>query len=233
MNSNTFLIDRYYQTQEHRLALAGQIRALKEANESYDTVEHFYEQFYTIEKELAKYIAKEVKKYPIWNNYLKGVKGIGPITGLALLVTLDASRADHASSFWKYAGLACDDNGDADKRKKGEKISWNPFLKKTCWLISNGFIKCKGKYRGIYETSKEYYQVKFPKEVPVKGTKIIKYTKGHIHAMALRRAVKLFLAELWVKMREEQGLPVSEPFAHRVVPKNTKKTTTAKRVKKK
>jgi hypothetical protein len=64
--------------------------------------------------------------------------------------------------------------------------------------------------------------VKFPNEVPIKGTKIVKYTKGHIHALALRRTVKLFIAELWVKMREEQGLSISEPFAHRVVAKPPK-----------
>lgn len=214
--ARTFLIDRYYITQEHRISLSNQIFAMKKAELKTDVLEYFYGQFHGIELEIKKYLEKDIKQHPLWKNYLKDVKGIGPIFASALINNIDIEKAQHASSLWKYCGLGVDlETGEADKRKKGQKISWNPFLKKTCYLIGTSFIKSKGKYRTIYDTSKEFYQKKFPNEVPVKGTKIVKYTKGHIHAMSMRRATKLFLAEMWLVWREMENLPVSEPFAHR------------------
>jgi len=39
-------------------------------------------------------------------------------------------------------------------------------------------------------------------------------TKAHIHARAKRKTVKLFLAHLWHKWREIEGLPITKPYAH-------------------
>lgn len=39
-------------------------------------------------------------------------------------------------------------------------------------------------------------------------------TKAHIYARAKRKTVKLFLAHLWHKWRELEGLPVTKPYAH-------------------
>ncbi|GAH51683.1 unnamed protein product [marine sediment metagenome] len=36
---------------------------------------------------------------------------------------------------------------------------------------------------------------------------------GHLDAMAVRKAIKLFLACLWLVWREAEGLPVSKPYA--------------------
>ena len=148
---------------------------------------------------MEKYIHQEFRKHPMYR-YLKGVKGIGPILGGALVALIDIEKAQHASSVWKYAGLA-----PGQKRTKGQKIDYNPSLKVACWKIGEAFVKTKGTYRGIYDTSKLYYQHKYPE-----------YTKGHIHAMSKRRAVKLFLSDFWAAWREHEGLPVSEPFVHRI-----------------
>lgn len=37
-------------------------------------------------------------------------------------------------------------------------------------------------------------------------------SEGHLHNMALRKMIKLFLAHLWMVWREAEGLPVSEPY---------------------
>ncbi len=36
---------------------------------------------------------------------------------------------------------------------------------------------------------------------------------GHVHNQALRKMIKLFLACLWLKWREAEGLPVTKPYA--------------------
>lgn len=202
-----YLIERYYQTQEHRIAMENQVRALKEAGEETNPLEDYYERFHGIEKDISKYLASAIKDHLMWK-WLKSVKGIGPILASALLSTIDIRKADHASSVWKYAGLA-----PGQKREKGKKIDYNPFLKTVCWKIGESFVKSRGEYRKVYDTSKTYYQQKFPAEK--KEGKRTLYTKGHIHAMAKRRAVKLFLSHFWAKWREAEGLSVSEPFAHR------------------
>jgi len=38
-------------------------------------------------------------------------------------------------------------------------------------------------------------------------------SEGHIHNMALRKMIKLFLVCLWVVWREEEGLSVTKPYA--------------------
>jgi len=53
------------------------------------------------------------------------------------------------------------------------------------------------------------------KDAAKKDGKKTLYTKGHIHAMAKRRTVKLFLSHFWLEWRKLEGLPISEPFAHR------------------
>lgn len=220
--TSAFLVERYYLTQEHRVATGNQIYAMTKLGQPTDALTLFHDQFYTLEKNIAAYLKKEVVKHPMWKGYLKGVKGIGPTFAAALLSSIDITRAQHASSVWKYCGLSVDpETGSAERRTKGEKISWNPFLKKTCWLIGESFVKVKGEYRQVYDTSKAFYQMKFPAIVDSgrktkKGTPIMLYTPGHIHSMAKRRAAKMFLSHFWAKWREMEGLPVSEPFGHRI-----------------
>lgn len=215
-----YLIERYYQVQKHRIELSNQIFALNKDGENTNPIKEFYERFYDIEKDIAKYIKKVVQDHKMWP-WLKEIKGIGPVLGSILLTTIDITKAQHASSVWKYAGLA-----PGQKKIRGEKLDFNPFLKMSCWKIGEAFVKTRGKYRGIYDSSKDYYHKKFPEKkllVDKNGKPILTrekkkrylYTDGHIHAMAKRRTVKLFLSEFWAEWRKMEGLEVSVPFAHR------------------
>lgn len=210
-----FLIDRYYSIQEHRIAMQLQIIQCEKENIPVETVKYYHQQFHTLEKDIEKHIGKVVKKHPLWKNFLKDVKGIGPVIAASFIAHVDIAKCTHASSLWRYCGLAVDLNtGRAERLTKGKKISWNPFMKTVAWKIGESFIKTKGKYRTIYDTSKQMYQAKFPTEAKDGNRKL--YTKGHIHAMAKRRAVKLFLDELYRFWRAQEGLPVSIPFAERI-----------------
>jgi hypothetical protein len=206
------LVNEYYQIQKHRIEMSNQIFALKKEEQEFEVLEKHYKELYKIEKAIDKDIKELIKDVPIYKTYLKDIKGIGHIFSAGLISQIDITKADHASSIWKFCGLAPD-----QKRVKGKKINWNPFLKALCFKIGESFIKSKGPYREIYDTSRAYYEKKFPKEVKVEGTKIVKYTKGHKYAMAKRRTVKLFLSELYAEWRKQSGLNVSEPFSHRIM----------------
>ena len=203
------LVKSYQDVQEHRIAMNNQVFQLKERGEPHETLLMHANEFHELEKNIKKSIEKAVKKHPMWA-WFKTVKGIGPVFAASLVSQIDISKADHASSVWSFCGLAPD-----QKRKKGEKISWNPDLKRTAWLIGKSFVLSKGEYRKVYDQSKAYYQAKFPVPVKVEGTKIVKYTPGHIDAMSRRRAVKKFLADMWAQARQMEGLPISAPYMHK------------------
>ncbi len=134
-NDIRYLIERFYQIQKHRLALGNQKRTLNKAGTPSEAIDLHYKNFQAIEKSIKKSIEQPIKKHPIWKSYLKGVKGIGPILAAALISTIDIAKAQHASSVWKYAGLAPD-----QKREKGKKLDFNPFLKMTCWKIGGSLL---------------------------------------------------------------------------------------------
>lgn len=54
---------------------------------------------------LVKTISQMVKDHPIWDDFLKDVKGCGPLMAAVCIAYLDPYKARHVSSFWRYAGL--------------------------------------------------------------------------------------------------------------------------------
>jgi len=169
-----------------------------------------------METSIKRDVAKLLRGVPIWEEFFKPVKGVGPcLAGSLIAGIVDISRFEYVSSLWKYCGMDVVD-GEAPKRARGQKISWNPFLRMTLYKASDSFIKQnpeKSLYRRLYDEKKAYYQAKFPEPVEKgNGKKGKKYTKLHIHNMAKRYAGKIFLQHLWKTWRELEGLPVTEPW---------------------
>jgi hypothetical protein len=62
--------------------------------------------------DLEKYEAQHFRRlgnvlndFPIWTEFLHGVRGIGPAMGGVIISEIDISRARYPSSLWAYAGL--------------------------------------------------------------------------------------------------------------------------------
>ena len=150
------------------------------------------------EKELAKRLDGWSKHHPIRIHFLSKVKGIGPILASGLIAWLTPiSRFPNVSKLWAYCGLA-----PGQERKKGKKLSYNPKLKTLMWKVWSQFVKCKSFGRKLYLENKEYCKAKHPD-----------WTKLHIHNWAGRKTVKIFLACLWTKWRQLEGLSVTKPYA--------------------
>jgi hypothetical protein len=212
-----FLVENYYDVQDNRLRSEGRNRAWLQIYNMPDAQMDIYQEnisdkFLDIEKWIYKQLDKEVKKHPLWKNWLVDVLGVGPALAGGFIGWIgDVSNFATISALNSYCGYACDNNGDAVRRKKGQKINWNPNLKKHLWKFGESIIKTKGKYREFYDKSKEYYKKKYPEEIKVGN--ITKYTKGHIHNMAIRKTEKLFLSHLWLTWRELEGLSTRSPYA--------------------
>ena len=162
-----------------------------------------------------------LKEYPVYTEFLEGVRGVGPAMAGVILSEIDISKARHPSSLWKYAGLDCAADGKGRSRKAqhlevvtyvnkdGEEaqrngITFNPWLKtKLVGVLGSSFVKAGGPYREIYDGCKHRLE-----NHAVYAT----VSKGHRHNMAVRYMVKMFLVDLYTVWRELEGLPVSLPY---------------------
>lgn len=103
-----------------------------------------------------------------------------------------------------------DKNGDVKKKKS---ITYNPTLKtKLVGVLADSFIKCPGSH---YEQVYRNYRHRLDNMAAHIGK-----TAAHKHMMAKRYCIKMFLADLWAKWREIEGLPVTEPYAVAYLGKN-------------
>lgn len=106
----------------------------------------------------------------------------------------------------------------SQKRLKGSLIDYNPTAKMLAYKIGSQFVKQGGLYRELYDQFKDNYSLRDDLKTEVDSRKG-KKTKngeskgtGHIHNMAQRKVVKIFLQHLWVQWRTLEKLPISMPY---------------------
>lgn len=166
-----------------------------------------------------------LKEHPIYNEFLEGVRGIGPAMAGVIVSEINIREAEYPSSIWRYAGLDVAPDGRGRSRRKEhleEKeyidadgnpatrvgITFNPFLKtKLVGVLGSSFLKQpadKCIYRKVYDDYKHRLQ-----NMPAHAEK----TKGHIHNMAVRYMIKRFLVDLYRTWRALEGLPVAEEYS--------------------
>lgn len=146
--------------------------------------------------------------------------------------------AKTVSALWKYAGYATDDKGKADRREKGKKLPFNMTLKVMCTRLGVSLLKASAmrseasEYGKFYQQMHKRYTDSFKeigvaivneKDIP-KGAEIAHnlrdakrgqyINKLHVHQMAFRKMMKMFLSHLWEVWRTEEGLPVRPPYSH-------------------
>ena len=136
-----------------------------------------------------------LSEYPIYTQYLKDVKGIGPAMAGVLISEIDIERCKYPSSLWKYAGLdvAKDGQGRSKKKehlvttnyvnKEGKDaiklgITFNPWLKtKLVGVLASSFLRAgDNQFSQVYRDYKNRIE-NHPDH--------IEKTKGHRHNMAL------------------------------------------------
>lgn len=233
------LVEIYYDVQDVRIRSFNRLRQVGEVKGVNPNL------LKELEKQIKDYITHEIKTLPIYKNFLKPVKGIGPILSGGILAWLDPYKADHASSFWKYCGLHVVD-GKAIKRQKGKKLGFNVKMRVLAWKIAKSFVRQRTPfYREIYDEAKLKENEKLgncienPQNCSMYKDCIKKFKtkakrigsnpkkppcKQHIDYRAMRKMVKRFLADLWTTWRSLEGLPVTEPYAIAILHHNKEAT---------
>ena len=92
-----------------------------------------------LEKDSFKEINRLVKDIPIWETWLKEQKGIGPAMGGVLISSIEIEKCGTPSKLWAWCGLAVRD-GQADRRVKGQKTRYNPWLKSKVTAVLGGSL---------------------------------------------------------------------------------------------
>ncbi len=94
--------------------------------------------------------------------------------------------------------------------KTKKSITFNPFLKtKLVGVLGTSFLRSGAdtQYRKIYDQ----YKARITQREAEKPEEE-RRTKGHIHNMAIRYTVKIFLQNLYIAWRTLEGLPVTVPY---------------------
>lgn len=159
---------------------------------------------------------------PIYNHFLKDVKGIGPAMAGVIVSEIDIHKAEYPSSLHKYAGYDVvngkgrrialakeqmeeieyiDKDGNTQKKKT---LGYNPFLKTKMYVAAGTLLKAGNEeYRKIYDDYKHRLE-NHPKH--------IEKTKGHRHMMAQRYMIKRFLSDLYNAWRPLENLVVAPSY---------------------
>ena len=193
--------------QEQRIAMTNRIAAVERgdavaSDRHMRSLETWAERFAIMEEQANEDIFKITEDMEIVQRAVR-VKGVGPVLAAQLISLIDIEKSNTVSAMWKYCGYAVNAEGRADRRRKGEKIAYNPRAKTLCWNIAASMLRANSPYRKLYDDAKEKYEIERPD-----------WTKAHRHNAALRIMIKRFLSHFWVMWRELEGLPVREPYVH-------------------
>ena len=172
------------------------------------------------EKKVQALMEDFLTGFPEWK-WLQDIRGISRVLAVNLIRYFDINRAKHVSSFWKVAGLHVVD-GVSPRRRRGEKLDYNPAARTLMWKVADSFIKQRTEpYRGVYDVEKERQLGRVYPVGELAGrfngykkddTKLL---RGHAHNRALRYMEKLFLRDYYLKLCEIYGREVDEPYSAR------------------
>lgn len=178
------------------------------------------------EKAAIKNLEKQILDSP-FGEYVKMRKGIGPkAIGRLLAATGDPYIANQIfldddynvigsyiferslRQFFTYCGYGIASDGNARRRKKGEKANWNSEAKKRVYIISDSAMKQRNSHlREVYDSAKLKYE---NSEVIDKEGNFVPISDGRRHNRALRAMSKEVLAELYHVAREYHvGIPAN------------------------
>jgi hypothetical protein len=187
-----------------------------------------------------KNLAALLKEYPIYNAWLKDIKGIGPAMAAVLISEIDIHKAKYPSSLWKLAGLDVAEDGRGRSRraehlvsreyvtadgetKERNGVTFNPFLKtKLIGVLAGGFLKAgDNPYSRIYRDYKTRLENHAVYGLANEANRIAEFKakgqkyapKGHRHNMAQRYMIKRFLVDLYRAWRELEGLEVAPEYS--------------------
>lgn len=208
----------YARIQKERVRFGNAIIAFHKAGLPVTPLALNYSMFKRYEVRLKKILQRMGEAHPVWDLFLKDIKGFGGFTAALLFSVVNIRTFARPRDLIRFAGFATTD-GLADRKKKGEQLKYHPDLKVALWRAGKFLMMAKeGTYRPFYVAAKERYQKLHPVPQPAlsaNGVPFVNYTKQHIHMMSLRKMMIRFLIDLFKVWRTQEGLPVPPSWEER------------------
>jgi len=188
------------------------------------------------EVECEKNLKRVLKRFPIWTEYLEGIKGVGTIAAGWIIGEFDIEKATTVSKMWQFAGLnpglvkgkkrVDHEDGKVEFVETGEMIRGDkltpghvsPFNQNLrtalVGVLADGFIKQQNYYAmEFYYPYKARLEQEENTVLHVGKEKQWKdVNKGHRDRAAKRYMIKMFLKDLYVAWRTIEGLPVRPSY---------------------
>jgi hypothetical protein len=181
-----------------------------------------------IEANLVKSLAKELKGIKVYDEFLKNVKGVGPMMAAVIISEFDIHKAETISAMNQFAGLnpgmvrgkkrvdgelvTTDTMVRGDKLTAGFVAPFNTKLRaKMIGVLGSSFLKTKSPYAEFYYNYKNRLKNE-DRQIGESEKKWNETTDKHRHNAAVRYMVKMFIRDLYVAWRESEGLTVRCPY---------------------
>lgn len=202
----------------------------------YDVFQGLSDNARSQEKVAEKEMKKMLERFPIYTHFLRGVKGVGPISAAWIVGSYDISIASTVSKLWQYTGLNAelvrgkkrkehndgtyeiiltDDMIRGDKMTSGFVAPFNKELRTALLgVMADGFIKAQNSYALDFYYPYKHRLENSEREVLHLG-KMVPWkdvSKGHRDRAAKRYMLKMFLKDLYVEWRTLEGLPVRASY---------------------
>jgi hypothetical protein len=155
---------------------------------------------------LESAMLKELRKVPLYSEFLAHVRGCGPVTAAYLVSMVDFEKCTKPSALHRFCGLAVFD-GKSERPTRGRKLGYCAELKTRLYqMFAIGIRQNKrhgeSKYLTIWEQKKHaLLTTRGPGQPDNKS-------KGWCDDTARRKATGVFLEDLYIVGRTLAGLPV-------------------------
>lgn len=215
------LIDGREQIRKLMNSLNNRMLAAKRGTDQMDTITEAWIKLQV--KETTRQLGKQDRRI---EKYLKSlelpivktahqIRGLGAMTVAYLLVYVDITKAEYASSLWKYVGF---DKPSYERYTKGESGGGNKTLRTVLYTMADSMIKTRAIYRDVYDAEKQKLEasMKVTKSRNTQGKLIecmwMETKPCHRHGAAIRKMIKHFLADFWFVWRTLEGLPTPDLY---------------------
>lgn len=181
-----------------------------------------------IETALVKSLKRELKGIRVYDEFLKDVKGVGPMMAAVIIAEYDIHKAHTISAMNQFTGLnpglvpgkkrIGDDIVVTDTMIRGDKLTpgfiapFNTRLRtKMLGVLGSSFLKAKSPYAKFYYDYKNRLKNE-DRVIEGRDKKWSETSDLHRHNAAMRFMVKAFIKDLYVAWRTAEGLTVRCPY---------------------
>jgi hypothetical protein len=164
---------------------------------------------------------RELRKLPIWVEFLSKVMPSGVVVASYLVSEIDIRIATKPSQMRRFCGLAVID-GKLERRQKGQKNHYNQELRMRLWQWATAIYKCS--FKGGVRVKSNKYLDRWVDWIHrresadlMKGEQPEGTSKGWSKSSGWARAADLLICDLYVFWRTLEGLPVWPTYVEGVL----------------